>query len=106
MRLIFLFRCIVILYRTGMYMRLSVINTINLFFLLLKFPTTRAEVFRCWFMAFGEAGEGKNAIKQNKHDGGDEELNANPHLNDPASIILMNEYKHANTASKASTWPR
>jgi len=34
-----------------------------------------------------------NAIKQNLIEGGDSELNSNPDPNDPASMILMNEYK-------------
>jgi len=42
---------------------------------------------------FWRSREGENAIKQNLIEGGDSEMNANPDLNDPASMILMNEYK-------------
>jgi N-acetylmuramoyl-L-alanine amidase len=42
---------------------------------------------------FHRSKEEEKAIKDNLIEGGDEEMNANPDLNDPASIILMNEYK-------------
>jgi len=42
---------------------------------------------------FWRSGEGENAIKQNLIEGGDSEMNSDPNPNDPASIILMNEYK-------------
>ncbi len=41
---------------------------------------------------FWRSGEGENAIKQNKIEGGDSEMNSDPNPNDPESIILMNEY--------------
>ncbi|HWZ14527.1 MAG TPA: N-acetylmuramoyl-L-alanine amidase [Mucilaginibacter sp.] len=42
---------------------------------------------------FHRSGEEENAIKQNKIEGGDSELNSDPDPNDPATMILMNEYK-------------
>lgn len=42
---------------------------------------------------FHRSGEEENAIKQNKIEGGDSEMNSDPNPNDPATMILMNEYK-------------
>jgi N-acetylmuramoyl-L-alanine amidase len=42
---------------------------------------------------FWRSREGENAIKQNLIEGGDTEMNSNPDLNDPESMILMNEFK-------------